>query len=136
MDGKLLRRRSWTKDRGTRVMARHDFVCSNAKCDHIQMDAICSGADESTYPRHCGKPMEINWMSLPNSVQAFEPFTTRNIHPDGKPLLVRNKGDLQRYYKQYGVVHYDDPNLVAEGNEIRRKGSWNPSAFIDMGGKR
>jgi hypothetical protein len=79
--------------------------------------------------------MQMSYKNLVQSVQEFVPFTTRNIHPDGKELLVRNKGDLQRYYKEYGVVHYDDPNLVAQGGEIVRKTPKMGKVF-DMGHRR
>lgn len=115
--------------------ARHDFVCQNDSCDYRVRDVICPmDKPESAAPVHCGKSMVIDWMQLPIAAQVFEPFVTRNIHPDGKPLLVRNKGDLQRYYQQYGVIHVDDPDLVAEGGEIRKKGSRIGKVF-DMGGR-
>jgi len=114
---------------------RHDFCCQ--VCEERVPDVVCSTGDvDASAPTHCGKPMVIDWMVLAHSVQEFSAFVTRNIHPEGKPLLVRNRGDLQRYYQQYGVVHMDDPNLVAEGGEIVRKNKWKPSAFIDMGGRR
>lgn len=104
-------------------MARLDFICDNEACGHIVQDVITKNGEPLAPLKHCGKPMVVQWMTLPQSAQVFEAFTTRNIHPDGKPLKVRNKGDLQRYYQQYGVVHVDDPSLVAEGSEIRRKGA-------------
>jgi hypothetical protein len=116
-------------------MVKLDFICNRDGCEHIERDVLSTNGKPVTPLEHCGQPMTVYWMTLPQSVQEFTPFTTRNIHPDGKPLLVRNKGDLQRYYREYGVVHYDDPNLVAQGNEIVRRGKWNPSAFVDMGRK-
>lgn len=114
-----------------------DFICDHDKCGHVMVDILCTdGKPVGDHPVHCGKPMVIDWMTLPQSVQEFESFTTRNIHPDGKPLLVRNNGDLQRYYREYGVVHVPDPDLVAEGNQLVRRGAKMPSTFVDMGSRR
>lgn len=114
-------------------MPRRDYICS--ECEHMEKDVVFSSAvgAEASAPLHCGKRMDVDWRDLPLSTAEFEPFVTRNIHPDGKPLLVRNQGDLLRYAQEYGVRHVPDPDLVAVGNEIRRKSSWNPSAFVDMG---
>jgi hypothetical protein len=118
-------------------MIRHDYRCDNDECGHIERDVLVpSDPKQRVRPVHCGRPMyEYFGENLAQSVQEFVPFTTRNIHPDGKELLVRNKGDLQRYYREYGVVHVDDPGLVAEGNQIVRKGARMGTVF-DMGGRR
>lgn len=116
--------------------ARHDFICN--QCSEVVPDIICPMSDpESAAPDHCGEKMSIYWQALEIGVSTFEPFVTRNIHPDGKPLLVRNTGDLKRYYKEYGVIHVPDPDLVAVGSEIRKKEKWNvkASSFVDMGRK-
>lgn len=105
-------------------MVKLDFICNKDGCSAIVQNVLCTnGKPIGEHPAHCGEPMAIDWMKLPQGVQEFIPFTTRNIHPDGKPLLVRNKGDLLRYRREYGVVHVDDPGLVAEGNQIVRKGA-------------
>lgn len=119
-------------------MPRHDFVCANDTCDHYLQDVLLVGIDDKKWeiPQHCGKPMEISYMSLDIPVHEFQAFTTRNIHPDGKELPVRNRGDLAFYAREFGVRHVDDPDLVAVGSEIRKKSSWNPSSFVDMGARR
>lgn len=117
-------------------MVKLDFICDKDACGAIQRDVLCTAGEPIVQPMHCGVPMAVHWMTLPQSVQEFEAFTTRNIHPDGKPLLVRNKGDLQRYYREYGVVHVPDPDLVAEGDKLVRRGARMPTTFIDMGSRR
>ena len=111
---------------------RHDFICN---CGHLLENVLVQDPDRDA-PKHCGRSMEISYQKLELATSVFTPFVTRNIHPDGQPLLVRNRGDLQTYYRQYGVVHVDDPNLVAEGSEIRRKAPKMPSTFIDLGRRR
>lgn len=119
-------------------MPRHDFVCYSETCTHFESDVVLVGIDESKWeiPQHCGKPMEISYVCLDIPMHNFEAFTTRNIHPDGKELPVRNRGDLAFYAREYGVRHVNDPNLVAVGSEFRRKEKDAPSAFVDMGGHR
>lgn len=34
-----------------------------------------------------------------------QPFVTRNIHPDGKPLEIRGHKQLQDACKKFGVIH-------------------------------
>lgn len=119
-------------------MPRHDFVCANDSCSHFEQDVVVVGIDDSKWeiPEHCGKPMAISYINLDVPVKVFEAFTTRNIHPDGKELPVRNRGDLAFYAREYGVRHVDDPELEAVGGEIRKKGPRAPSLFMDMGSRR
>jgi hypothetical protein len=70
------------------------------------------------------------------SVQVFEAFTTRNIDPDGKPIHIGSKGDLEWAAREYGVRRdYDDPDLEATGTEIRKKTPKMGKVF-DMGSRR
>lgn len=116
------------------MLARHDFQCE--KCGHREVDFVCNGVDESTYPKHCGSMMVLDWMQLPQSAQIFESFVTRHIDPEGKPIKISSKGDLEWAAREYGVRRdYDDPDLVAVGNEIRKKTPTIGKVF-DMGGRR
>ncbi len=119
-------------------MPRHDFICSKDGCPHFEQDVILVGVDPAkwTVPQHCGQPMEISYINLDVPMHNFEAFTTRNIHPDGKELPVRNRGDLAFYAREYGVRHFNDPDLVAVGGEIRKKSPGAPSSFMDMGRRR
>ncbi len=119
-------------------MPRHDLICAKDDCNHVQPDVIFVGIDESQWkmPKHCGVPMEICYQNLDVPMHNFESFTTRNIHPDAKPITIRNRDDLAFVAREYGVRHVNDPNLVAVGNEIRRKGPDAPSTFMDMGRRR
>lgn len=115
-------------------MVRHDLICNASDCEAVILDQAVDINDPASFPQHCGQPMVVWWNNLRPGISDFEAFETRNIHPDGKLLKVRNKGDLQRYYKEFGVVHYDDPDLVAVGNEIRRRPKSIGKVF-DMGGR-
>lgn len=119
-------------------MPRHDFVCSNDACSHFEQDVFLAGIDDTKWevPAHCGKPMAISYQDLNIPISVFEAFTTRNIHPDGKELPVRNRGDLAFYAREFGVRHVNDPDLEAVGSEIRKKRKGAPSMFMDMGSKR
>lgn len=117
-------------------MVFHDFMCAIDECPKVEMNVLVSTSDEATWPQCCGQTMEISYQKSDIGISNFVAFETRNIHPDGKPLKVRNKGDLLRYAREYGVRHCDDPDLVAEGTEIRRRGPRAPLVFMDMGGKR
>lgn len=116
-------------------MVRHDFLCRNEACSHVELDVIVSISDwDDTVPKHCGQPMEISYQKLEVPVHVFEAFTTRNIDPDGKPMRIASKGDLEFAAREFGVRHdYDDPDLVAEGGEIRKRGHRATGAFVDFG---
>ena len=116
------------------MAVRHDLICSVGECEYFILDELVDVDSPESFPRHCDRPMEIWFNNLRPGIAEFTPFVTKNIHPDGKPLLVRNRGDLQRYYKEYGVVHVDDPELVAIGNEIR-KAPKSIGKVFDMGGR-
>lgn len=119
-------------------MPRHDFVCVKDGCLHYEKDVVLIGTDDTKWeiPKHCRKPMEISYINLDVPISIFEAFDTRNIHPDAKRIHIGSRGDLAWAAREYGVRHVDDPNLVAEGGEIRRKGPSAPSAFVDMGSRR
>lgn len=119
-------------------MPRHDFVCAKDGCPHFEQDVVLIGIDENKWeiPQHCDLPMAISYVNLDIPVSTFEAFTTRNIHPDGKELPVRNRGDLAFYAREYGVRHVPDPDLVAVGGEIRKRSPGPPSSFVDMGRRR
>lgn len=70
------------------------------------------------------------------SVKVFEAFETRHVRPDGQPMKIASKGDLEFIAREYGVRHdYDDPDLEAVGGEIRKKTPKIGKVF-DMGGRR
>lgn len=114
-------------------MVRHDFVCET--CRYIERDQMMpSDPAQWVPPMHCGAPMD--W--FPNAelpVQVFEAFSTRNIRPDGEPMMIRGKDDLAFAAREYGVRHYNDPDVVAVGGEIRKK-SRGAGVMIDMGRRR
>lgn len=113
-----------------------DFICSKDECDHLVLNVLCTdGKPVAEHPQHCGTPMSVHWMTLPQSVQEFVAFDTRNIRPDGQSVHIGSKGDLEFAAREYGVRHMDDPELVAEGDQIVRKSSKIGKVF-DMGGRR
>lgn len=114
-------------------MIKHDMVCAKDGCGFLESDVAFINGEPDNPRVHCEQPMEISWVNLDVGIAVFQPFVTRNIHPQGKPLTVRNTGDMKRFSREFGVVRVDDPDLVADGTEIRRKSSWHPSAFMDMG---
>lgn len=65
--------------------------------------------------------MDVDYRSYRQAVESFEAYTTTHIHPDGKPLYVRNSGDLKRLETEYGVKRVDDPGLMARNGEFVRK---------------
>lgn len=101
-------------------MPRFDFTCES--CGSRAIDVVCDGTKEETYPDHCGQRMALAWDSLPISAQIFEAVVTKHIRPDGQPMRIASKGDLEFISREWGVRRdYDDPDLVASGNEIRKK---------------
>jgi hypothetical protein len=112
-----------------------DFRCNNDNCNHRQENVLSSGGEPvGEHPMHCGERMVIDWMTLPQSAQEFVAFDTRNITPDGKSVHVGSRGDLAFYAREYGVRHVDDPDLVAEGDQIVRK-SRGVGKVFDFGGR-
>lgn len=116
-------------------MIRHDFQCSVESCPHVELDVTVSASDwDATVPQHCGRPMEISYQKLDVAIKVFEAFETRNVSPDGRLMRIASKGDLEFAAREYGCRHdYDDPELVAEGGEIRKRGPRAPLVFLDMG---
>lgn len=55
---------------------------------------------------------------------------TTNIHPEGKPLYVRNSGDLKRFETEFGVKQVNDPHLKSYGGEFRREDKPKGRVFI------
>lgn len=89
-----------------------DFVCD--ACGHIEKDVVgvgCENGSDSVRPDHCGQPMDTYYGNVSFSARVFEPFKTRNLHPDGEEVEVKNSDDLRRYQREFGVRLVDDPDL-------------------------
>lgn len=116
------------------MVSRHDFSCD--KCGSRAIDVVCGYPPEKDAPIHCGQPMSLDWMQLPQSAQVFEAITTRNVLPDGQSFRIASKGDLEFIAREYGIRRdYDDPDLEARGSEIRKKTPKIGKVF-DFGGRR
>ena len=99
-----------------------DFICAKDGRDWVATNVPSTDGQPAEPLEHCGLPMTVSWNALRPGVVDFEAFETRNIRPDGQPVRIRGKGDLAWAAREFGVRHdYDDPDLVAEGGEIRRK---------------
>jgi len=95
-----------------------DFECS--KCGRKELDVPNVQFDpEPIWPSCCGERMEMLFSTAVNA--PFEPFTTTNIHPKGKPLTVRTQKELSALQNKFGVQQIDDPNLVSEGSTIHNQ---------------
>lgn len=65
--------------------------------------------DENLPCPHCGGETErLYSLYKPN---IFEPFTTRNILPDGEPVTVRGTGQLAQLENEHKVTLADDPGM-------------------------
>lgn len=105
-----------------------DFSCG---CGHVERNVASPKCDpDSVRPEHCGKPMEIDWTGYRQCIEVFEAHMTTNIHPEGKPLYVRNSGDLKRFETEFGVKQVNDPHLKSYGGEFRREDKPKGRVFI------
>lgn len=98
-------------------MPIYDYECH---CGHRQEVLTQKVDPDGARPEHCGKKMEQTLAGGRQSMQNFESYTTTHIHPDGKPLKVRNSGDLKRYQREFGVYRVDDPGLRSENGSFVR----------------
>ena len=95
-------------------MPTWDFQCS--ACEKKALDVVYHRCDpEPVWPICCGERMEMLFSTKVSP--AFEPFTTTNIHPEGKPLKVRTRKDLISFQNEFGVQQVDDPNLISTGTK-------------------
>lgn len=99
-----------------------DFICAKDGCEYVEVNVPSTDGNPLEKLEHCGLPMTVSWNTLRPGTVDFEAFTTKNIHPHGEPITIRGKGDLAWAAREFGVRNdYNDPDLVAEGTEIRRK---------------
>jgi hypothetical protein len=110
-----------------------DFKCE--RCEHIVFDVASHKHDpDAVAPNHCDNPMEV--LYSPPKPKIFQPFTTRNIHPDGQEITVISQRQLSSLENQYGIRQIDDPYLVARGSgfdrEMPTKQRYTKGHFFDM----
>lgn len=84
--------------------------------------------------------MERMWSNSHVKGSDVFPFTTKNIHPDGKPVTVKSEKHLKQLCAEHGAVHRPDAAWInkdykgynvrtqkheyAEGNGCGMPGSW------------
>lgn len=97
-------------------MPRLDFICN--VCNHVEHDVVYSSKDDfsKVAPEHCNEPMQ--WIPGTQAVNAFEPFETRNIDPNGDKVMIRTKADLVRHCNENGLVHLPEPDKVMDGGKL------------------
>ena len=66
-------------------MVTYDVICAKDGCEHVVLEVGFSNGKPIDPIEHCGLPMDIWWNSVDFGTSEFQSFTTRNIHPDGKP---------------------------------------------------
>jgi len=95
-----------------------DFEC---KCGHRERKETNVCNVESVRPKHCGKPMVIDWSGAKIGTSAFQAFDTTNIDPDGRSIHVGSRKELSSLMNKHGLNHIDDPGLKMEGGTLVKK---------------
>lgn len=109
-------------------MPRWDFECS--QCGKKEIDVTHYRCDpEPVWPSCCGQRMEMLFGGFNQSVTFFEPFTTTNLHHEGKELHVRTQKELSHLQNEMGVQRVDDPDIKADGGRFVRDTSVKQQVF-------
>ena len=87
-------------------MPIYEQECS--ACGHRQEYYSAYVSDRTRPCEECGSLSTDRLYSL-STPRVFEPFTTRNLTEDGKPVTIRGPGQLRQMEAEHGVKLVDDP---------------------------